>query len=146
MSINPSTIKPAMGSKKSSKRVGRGNGSGRGTYSSRGGKGQTARAGGAGGNALRAFKKALQKVPKLRGFVSLNDKLGTVTLATLERKFNEGALVTPKTLFNRSLIKNGQSVKIVATGTLSKKLTIRGCVASKKAVELIEKAGGKLIS
>jgi large subunit ribosomal protein L15 len=145
MSLHPGTIKPAHGSKKDLKRVGRGNASGRGTYSSRGGKGQTARTGGGGGNALRSFKKAMQKVPKLRGFKSHRSRPETVILSSLGRKFIDGAVVTPAALASRSLIKGGSGAKIVATGTLDKKLTVKDCLVSKKAVELIEKAGGKVV-
>jgi large subunit ribosomal protein L15 len=143
--LTPSTINPGTRVKNSVKRVGRGNASGKGTYSARGGKGQTARSGGKGGLLKHAFKAYLQKVPKLRGFKSLEKKMTTVTLATLERVSTEGVEVTPHYLARHSAVRNpAYGVKIVGTGTLTKKLIIRGCVASKAAAQAIEKVGGKL--
>lgn len=145
MTLTPSTIKPARGSHRFTKRVGRGNASGRGTYSGRGGKGQTARSGGKSRRRIRAFKSALLKVPKLRGFKSLKPKRETVTLSSLDRVAAENEAVTPQLLKERGLIGNPNfGVKVVATGEIKKKITLSGCFASKKAVELIEKAGGQI--
>ena len=145
MTLSPQTLKPAGGAKRTSKRVGRGNGSGRGTYSGRGMKGQRARSGGRRGLARRGFKSALQKVPKSRGFSSMHLKKELVALSALERVFVDGEAVTPATLAEKGVIgKPRRGVKIVATGTLTKKLNCTDCLASKKAVELIEKAGGSI--
>lgn len=147
MSLTPSTIKPARGSHRFTKRVGRGNASGRGTYSGRGGKGQTARSGGKSRRRIRAFKSALLKVPKLRGFKSLKPKRETVTLASLDRVAKENEVVTPRLLKERGLIGHaGLGIKVVATGEIKKKIVLQGCFASKRAVELIEKAGGTVNS
>jgi len=145
MALSPSTIKPANNSKRKVRRLGRGNGSGRGTYSARGLKGQKARSGGKSGNNVRGFKASLQKVPKLRGFCSLQSPKQTVTLAQLEKYANEKELVNPAFLTRVGVIstpKNG--VKIVAKGELKKKLNIASCLVSKSAVELIEKVGGSV--
>ena len=145
MALTPSTIKPAKGSKRTSKRVGRGNGSQKGTYASRGLKGQRSRSGGKSGNQIRGFKQSLQKVPKLRGFKSMHSKKEVVTLATLERVCKDGDTVSPWTLEKIGVVDKPQNgVKIVATGELKKKLTITDCLASKGAVEAIEKAGGTI--
>ncbi|MFA4830941.1 MAG: 50S ribosomal protein L15 [Patescibacteria group bacterium] len=144
-SLAPNTIKPARGSQKKSKRVGRGNASGKGTYAARGLKGQKARSGGKGGLKRLGFKQSLQKVPKLRGFNSLYPKKGVVTLATLERVCSEEEKVTPVLLAKKGVVRSSlNGVKIVASGELKKKLEIRHCIASKKAIELIEKAGGTI--
>jgi len=140
--LTPGTIKPSQKRHKS-KRVGRGNGSGKGTYSARGMKGQRARSGGKKGLERLGFKESLQKVPKLRGFKSLTAKKELVTLFTLERIAQEGQTITPTFLNKKGVIGQPQNgVKIVATGELKKKLEIKGCLASKKAIEMIEKAGG----
>lgn len=76
-------LKPAVGSKHCPKKVGRGNASGHGTYSCRGGKGQTARSGGGRGLKLRGFKALMQSTPKLGGFRSLNLKPATIALSVL---------------------------------------------------------------
>lgn len=147
MSIQAHSIKPSAGSRHTSKRVGRGNGSQKGTTAGRGTKGQKARSGGRGGNARRSFKKALQKVPKLRGlgFHASPSKPQTVTLAQLERVFGAGARVTPQILEDRGLIRNATNgAKIVSSGTLSKALKIEGCLASKTTISAIEKTGGTI--
>lgn len=143
MALTPATIKSADGARKRSRRYGRGNSSGRGTYSGRGGKGQTARSGGKSRTSIRALKPYLQKIPKLRGFKSIYPKDETITLQTLERTAKEGDRITPAYLAEKKLIANPlNGAKIVATGELKKKLDISGIPASKKAVEMIEKAGG----
>jgi len=145
MALSPNTIKSAKDSRKKSKRIGRGNASQKGTYAGRGLKGQKSRSGGKSGTRRRGFKASLQKVPKLRGFKSLQARKETVTLAQLEKYCETGKEITPNYLKVKKVISRPQNgVKIVATGELKKKLVIKGCLASKKAVELIEKAGGEL--
>lgn len=143
MALSPATISSKR-AKRNVKRLGRGNGSQKGTYSSRGLKGQKSRSGNK-GIAARAFKQSLQKIPKLRGFKSFKTKPETVTLATLERVGEEGKLISPTYLKNKSVVKDARKgVKIVATGSIKKKLTLKGCLTTKAAQEAIEKAGGKL--
>jgi large subunit ribosomal protein L15 len=144
--LSPNTIKPAKGSKHTVKRVGRGNSSGKGTYSARGGKGQTARSG-TRRTAIRAFKASLQKVPKLRGFSSLINKKETVSLKVLAEKIKDGEVINPRYLKTLGLIgKPANGVKLVAgKEEFNKKVTFQGCLASKKAIEMIEKAGGKIM-
>lgn len=144
MTLSPSTIKSTR-IKKNTKRVGRGNGSGKGTYCTRGLKGQNSRSGNS-GNARRAFKASLQKIPKLRGFRSLALKAETVSISSLEKICKEGQEVTPIFLKEKGLIsqvKNG--VKIVANGELKKKIICKDCLASKTAKEMIEKVGGQIV-
>ena len=146
MSLSPSTIKSARGSKRTSKRLGRGNASGKGTFAARGLKGQKSRSGGKSRTQIRGFKASLQKIPKLRGFKSLQAKKETVTLSQLEKVAEKDKVITPNFLNRKGLVANIRNgVKIVATGEIKKKVEIKGCLASKKAVELIEKAGGKLV-
>jgi large subunit ribosomal protein L15 len=145
MALTPGTIKASGGSKRSAKRLGRGNGSGKGTYSGRGLKGQRSRSGGKSGTKRRGFKQSLQKIPKLRGFNSPHTPKHTVTLYTLNRVFQADEVVTPRILMNKGVVSDIKSgVKIVARGKIEKKILIKDCLASKKAIELIEKAGGKL--
>lgn len=143
MGLSPNTMKPANGAKRTSKRVGRGNGSQKGTYAARGLKGQRSRSGGKSGGQIRGFKASLQKVPKLRGFTSPRKKMETITLGTLNKVTKAGDTVSPWTLAKTGVVDKPQlGVKIVAGGTLEHKLTIKECVASKTALEAIEKAGG----
>ena len=141
--LTPSSIS-SRGRKRNTKRRGRGNGSGKGSYSTRGIKGQRARTG-ASGIMRRAFKAQLQKVPKSRGFSSSATKPETVSLASLNRIASESE-ITPYVLQQHGLIKNPRiGAKIVATGELTNKVVLRGCIATKTALQAIEKAGGKLV-
>lgn len=145
MNIAAENLSPGKRVKKNVKRLGRGNASGKGTYSARGLKGQKSRSGGRGGLKLKGFKQSLQKVPKLRGFKSPHKKPETVTLERLQAVCNDGETVTPYLLHERGVISAPKrGAKIVATGSLEKKLNFEGCVASKGALEAIEKAGGKM--
>ena len=166
--------KLSPGSRRTPKRVGRGIGSGKGKSAGRGTKGQRARSGGKSGTHRRNFgtfskdafkarrwvprsggksgthrralKASLLKVPKLRGFQSKRAQPESVTLTTLNKLFEAGEKVTPATLENRGAIHSSKNrVKILATGEITKKLTIEGCLFSKKASEMIEKVGGKIV-
>ena len=145
MSIRPNTLAPSKGAKKGSKRLGRGNGSQKGTMSGRGGKGQKARSGGKRGRRKLGFKRILQQAPKLRGFKSSEKKPTTITLAQLAKAFTKGDMVTPWTLEQKGLVsapKNG--VKIVSSGEVHVAVTVRDCLVSKTAATAIEKAGGSI--
>lgn len=145
MSLNLHTIKKTKGARKKRKRVGRGNASQKGTTAGRGMKGQKSRSGGKGGTKRLGFKQSLQKVPKLRGFKSKQPNKEVVTLSTLNRITKNDDFVTPSFLKKKGVVDKPQAgIKIIATGELKKKITVKGCLASKKAVEAIEKAGGTL--
>lgn len=76
----------------------------------------------------------------------MHPKAQTVTLSVLNRIAKDGMPVTPAMLKEKGVIGNTRlPIKIVATGTLDKKVAVTGCLASKKAVELIEKAGGTIV-
>ncbi len=134
------------------KRVGRGQGSGKGRYSGRGIKGQKSRSG---SHKMRAGFEGGQmpvymRVGKLRGNTSKDAMpLGPfrtstvpVNLRDLER-FGNGDEVTPETLVEKGIIKNTKTdVKILGMGDLKTKLTIRVHAISATAREKIENAGG----
>jgi len=130
---------------KKKKRVGRGGK--RGTYSGRGIKGQKARA----GRKLRPeFRDIIKKLPKKRGYrmKGIQDQIAEVSLDMLEGAMKDGEKVTPKLLVSRGLVKaRGNKVpviKILGSGSITKKLLISGCRFSKGARSAIEKAGGKI--
>jgi large subunit ribosomal protein L15 len=136
-------LRPVEGARKSRKRLGRGPGSGTGKTAGKGHKGQLARSGGGTrpgfeGGQLPFF----QRIPK-RGFKNVNRKeYAVVNLADLNQ-FNDGETVTPEVLVQYRLVKNMKSgIKILANGTLEKKLTVKANLFSKAAQEAIEKAGG----
>ena len=145
MALTPQTLAPGKRIKKSARRVGRGNATQKGTTAGKGTKGQKARSGGRGGLKQKAFKSSLQKIPKVRGFKSIYPRMAVVTLATLNRVSIEEETITPTWLCQKGLIRDPSiGVKILCTGVLDKKITVKGCAASKSAVAAIEKAGGKV--
>ena len=145
METGAHTITPKHGAARSKKRVGRGNGSQKGTYSGRGLKGQKSRSGSKSGRSIAGAKQALLKVPKLRGFKSMHPKAQSVSLTTLDRVAEDGVVITPHFLKNLHVIKNiSHPVKVVASGELTKKVKILNCNATKAAVAAIEKAGGSI--
>jgi len=143
MALSLHTVKPNKGSRRTSKRVGRGLGS-KGTYSGRGVKGQSARSG-VSGLKLKGLRAIMLAQPKLRGFTSLKGKSETITLTQLSRAFSDGAKVTPEILIAKGLANQNKSgIKILNTGTIAIKLSIIGCRVSAGAKEKIEKAGGSV--
>lgn len=128
------------------KRVGRGNSSGVGTYSSRGLKGQKARSGGKSGIAGRAIKGYLLRIPKVRGFKSIHKSMVAINLGDLEKSFKAGQTVNDRAMLKAGLIQSLDSgVKILSSGKLTKNLVIEANAFSKSAKEKIEAAGGKAI-
>lgn len=145
MSTELHTIKPKQGSIRTKKRLGRGNASGWGTYSGRGLKGQRARSGGKGGLKLKGFKKSLLSIPKLRGFNSMHPQAQAISLSTLEKNYKDNEEVSPISLTQKNIITSPkQKCKILNTGEIKKKLTIKNCLISKSAATAVEKAGGKV--
>jgi len=138
-------LKPARGAKHGPKRVGRGNASGHGTYSGRGGKGQTARSGGSHRLRLKAFKRLMQSTPKLRGFNNPRRRPSMATTGQLEKYFSVGEIVNLSALIKKGLIEaNANAARIVFNGEVKKKLVVEGLVLSAHAAEAVKKAGGEV--
>jgi large subunit ribosomal protein L15 len=130
-------------SKKDRKRLGRGIGSGTGKTSGRGTKGQNSRSGGGVRIGFEGGQNPLAKrLPKRRGFRSLNpSNYTTVNLSVLESL--KGAKITNQTLFDQGIIAHAHdSVKILGTGKLTKKLTVEVQSATATAITAITKVGG----
>lgn len=144
LSLN--TIKPAKGSTKNRKRVGRGNASGHGTYSTRGLKGQKSRSGVSNLKRL-GMKPMLLNIPKKRGFKSLNEKDQVINLFELNQNFKDGAKINAKVLLKVGLIENVvTSVKVLGKGDLKlKNLELTGLKVSESVKAQIEKLGGKIV-
>ncbi|WP_246945580.1 50S ribosomal protein L15 [Bacillus pinisoli] len=137
-------LKPAEGSRKDRKRLGRGIGTGQGKTAGKGHKGQNARSGGGVRPGFEGGQTPLfRRLPK-RGFTNINRKEFTiVNLDTLNR-FEEGTEVTPELLIETGVIsKYTAGVKILGKGKLEKKLTVKAHKFSSSAQEAIEAAGGK---
>jgi large subunit ribosomal protein L15 len=137
-------LKPAPGSKKSRKRVGRGPGSGHGKTSTRGQKGQGARTS---FNLPRTFEggqtRLTMRTPKLRGFNNRWRKRFAVLNLTRLNRFNDGAEIRPETLLEAGIIKDVLSgIKVLGAGELTRKLVIHAHRFSAEAKKKIEAAGG----
>ncbi len=143
-----SELKPHNRSTKRRKTVGRGLGSGHGTYSGRGAKGQKARSGGSIPVGFEGGRMPLHRqLPKRRGFTSRNPKAQNISVGEIAENFNANQTVNPKELYNKGLIKDTKvSVKILGEGELSKVLTFEKVLVSESAKAKIEKAGGKIVS
>ena len=142
MQIN--TIKPAEGSKKARRRVGRGIGSGLGKTAGRGHKGQSSRAGGYHKVGFEGGQMPLQRRLPKRGFKSAQLKYnGEITLGDLEKLgADEVDLLTLKAAgLVRQLIKH---VKVIKTGELTRKVVLKGIGATAAAKVAIEAAGGSV--
>ena len=137
-------LRPAKGSVRQRKRVGRGPGSGLGKTSGRGEKGQKSRSGYSRKVGFEGGQMPLhRRVPK-RGFTNVFRKeYAEVNLERLDA-FEAGTIVTPEVLREHGVIKSlRDGVKILGKGTLTKALTVRAHKFSAKAQEQIGKAGGK---
>lgn len=138
-------LKPAPGSRKRRKRVGRGEGSGHGKTSCRGSKGQKARSGGQVPPGFEGGQMPLQRRLPKRGFKSPFKKhYAIVHVGDLER-FEAGSILDPEALLKSGLLKKlGDGVKLLSDGELNRALTVKVHKLSAKAREKIEAAGGKV--
>ncbi len=139
-----SNLKPAPGSTKNRKRIGRGPGSGTGKTSGKGHKGQNARSGGGVKPGFEGGQMPLQRrVPK-RGFTSLNKKVyNLVNLRDLDN-FEAGTVIDVEQYGKAGLVSSMKDgIKILADGELTKALTVQAHKFSKSAIAKIEAAGGK---
>ena len=148
-------LKPAPGSRKPRKRVGRGHGSGMGKTSGRGHKGAGQRAGAKSRPNFEGGQMPIHmRMRKLRGphmkksmpFEKFRTHTQPVNVRDLEARFDKGAEVTPDALVEKGLAKRrGTPVKILGTGELSKALTVHAHGFSATAREKIEAAGGTVV-
>ena len=137
-------LSPVAGSTQVGKRKGRGTGSGNGKTGGRGHKGQKARSGGKIRVGFEGGQMPLaRRIPK-RGFNNVFAKpLTAVNLTSLNR-FEDGAVVDAAALVEAGVISGcPNGLKVLANGTLTKKLTVKAAAFSQTAKEKIEQAGGK---
>lgn len=146
MTLSLSNIKPARNSARLKKRVGRGNASGHGSYSTRGIKGQRSRTGGRNKLKRLGFKKILAQTPKNRGFKSDKPKNQAVNLKDLNQSFADGAKINALNLFRADLIGTVEApIKVLGAGELKlKNLEFTGVKMSQSARAQVEKLGGKI--
>ena len=140
-------LKPAEGSKRNRKRVGRGPASGNGKTAGRGMNGQKSRAGGGKGAGFEGGQTPLaRRLPKLPGFRNFNRvEYVPVNVSRLDAKFNAGDLVDADTLYAAGIIKNTTDpITVLGDGEITKALTVRVDKVSASARAKIEAVGGKV--
>ncbi len=141
--MNLHELAPVQGSTHAGKRKGRGAGTGNGKTAGRGHKGQKARSGGKVRVGFEGGQMPLaRRIPK-RGFNNIFAKpLTAVNLASLNR-FEDGAVVDEAALIEKGVISDCKyGLKVLANGTLQKKLTVKAAAFSESAKAKIEAAGG----
>lgn len=144
-----SNLRPAAGSRKKMKRIGRGQGSGHGGTATRGHKGAKSRS----GHKFRLWFEGGQmpltrRLPKF-GFTPPNrEEAQIVNIQTLEKLFGDKRItnpVTPESLYKAGAVsKKNEKVKILAKGELKSKIEVSAHAFSKSAAAKIEAAGGKI--
>lgn len=136
---------PPPGSKKRRKRVGRGDGSGHGSYSGRGIKGQKARSGGGVPPYFEGGQLPLvRRLPQKRGFTNIFRKEYNIVNIKALNRFPPGTKIDPELLYKEGLIKSlKKPIKILGDGEISYPIFIKAHCFSQSAKEKIEKAGGK---
>jgi len=143
--VRQDELAPAPGSKKGRKRVGRGDGSGHGTYSGRGIKGQKSRAGckmrpGFEGGQLPLIKR----LPQKRGFANIFRKEYNIININKLNMFEAGSEVTPEKLVASGVVKSlRKPIKILGEGDIDHPLSVKANKFSATAKAKIEAAGGK---
>jgi large subunit ribosomal protein L15 len=138
-------LRPAEGSKKSPKRIGRGTGSGWGKSAGKGMKGQNSRSGGGTRPGFEGGQMPLyRRIPK-RGFTNIFAKEYACINVDRLNIFENGTEITPELLLERRVIRKVyDGVKILGNGIIEKSLTVKASKFSKAASEKIEAAGGKV--
>ena len=139
-------LSPAPGSKKGRKRVGRGDGSGHGTYSGRGCKGQKSRSG---YRMKRGFEGGqlplIKRLPRKRGFTNIFRTAYSVININKLNIFESGSEVTPERMVAAGVVKSLRyPIKVLAEGDINHPLVVRANKFSAAAKAKIEAAGGKV--
>lgn len=137
-------LKPACGSRKREKRVGRGTGSGHGKTSCKGHKGQKARSGGTKGPGFEGGQMPLQRRLPKRGFKNrFKKEFSIINLKDLNT-IEDVDMITPEVLLERGIIKDiKDGLKVLGEGELNKPVTIKADAFSASALQKILSAGGK---
>ena len=143
--MNLSNLKPAKGSQKARKRVGRGPGSGHGKTSCRGHKGQNSRSGGGAPLGFEGGQMPLtRRLPK-RGFTNIFKKRYALINITDLAIFGKDSIVDESALVEKGLVsKVYDGIKLLGTGEIDKPITLKVHKWSKAAMDKIVAAGGKI--
>jgi large subunit ribosomal protein L15 len=137
-------IRPAEGSRKKNKRVGRGVGSGLGKTSGKGHKGQKARSGGTVGLGFEGGQMPLQRRLPKRGFKNRSGITYAVINLDKINGLKDTDVITPELLLEKKVIKNlKDGLKVLGGGKISRRVTVKATAFSASAEEKIAAAGGK---
>ncbi|MGL4343056.1 MAG: 50S ribosomal protein L15 [Metamycoplasmataceae bacterium] len=138
-------LKPNEGSRVEKHRVGRGHAAGKGKQAGKGQSGQNKRSGGTRPGFEGGQNPWFRRIPK-RGFNNVNHiEYQVISLSSLEKFFSANEKVTPDILLEKKIARNKNlPIKLLANGTLTKKLSIQVNAASEAAISAVEKAGGSL--
>jgi large subunit ribosomal protein L15 len=139
-------LKPPVGARKKRKRIGRGDGSGHGTYSGRGLKGQKSRAGGGVRVGFEGGQLPLiKRLPSVRGFTNIFKKEYSIVNVKKLVAFDANTEVTPEVLLDAGIIKSlKHPVKVLGDGEIDRPLTVKAHKFTTVAGNKIEAAGGKV--
>jgi large subunit ribosomal protein L15 len=137
-------LRPAEGSTRKRRRLGRGEAAGQGKTAGRGTKGWGARH-----NPKLGFEGGQmplqRRVPKLKGFTNINRvEWAVVNVDRLAEAFDAGSSVRPEDLLDRGIVRKGLPVKVLGRGDIDRALTVRAHAVSKAARAKIEAAGGSV--
>jgi len=143
--MNLNEMKYNEGARHTTKRLGRGQGSGQGKTAGKGHKGQNARSGGGVAIGFEGGQTPFFKSMPKRGFTNFNRLEYAVVNLTELNRFEDGTTVTPELLKQAGIVrKQLDGIKVLGNGKLEKKLTVSCHKISKSAQAAIEKAGGKV--
>ena len=137
-----SQLKPARGSVKRRKIVGKGPGSGHGKTATRGHKGQNSRTGGGVRLGFEGGQTPIYRKLPIRGFKSIGKIIFDVVNLDQLSKFENGSTVTPTELKHKGFVGGNDPIKILGNGELKNKLTVKAHAFSASALEKIKAAGG----
>lgn len=143
MKIN--TLTPAQGSKRRSKRIGRGLGSGHGKTATKGHKGQKSRSGGTKGPAFEGGQTPLQRRLPKRGFKNypFKKEYEIINLADIER-LQKIDVITPDILYQNRIVRSKKNmIKVLGNGEINRPISIKAHAFSSSALAKINAAGGK---
>lgn len=142
--MNMQDIKPAEGSRKKSKRVGRGIGSGHGKTSCKGHKGQKARSGGQRRPGFEGGQMPLQRRLPKRGFKNIFAIEYSIISVDKINNLKELNIITPEILVEKGIIKDIKNgLKVLGGGQIKRPVTVKAAAFSASAAEKIAAAGGK---
>lgn len=142
-----SDLKPARGATHSSKRVGRGQGSGNGKTAGRGHKGAKSRSGFKRKRGFEGGQMPLHRRLPKRGFTNIfRSEYAVINLDQLEALFDGGTDVNPEVLHGQGLVQGTQKIKVLGRGELTKAFNVKAHKFSGAAAEKIQAAGGTVES